>query len=102
MVVQISVEVNRKRRTSLSLGASCCRRQNRQECGCFIPALTVNFGLTRTPDHNKANMRAYMWDQMKDWLLHGAIHAPAGEALGSPGEDESVHLRPSSRKRLDC
>ncbi len=26
--------------TSLSLGTSCCRRQNRQKCGCFIPALT--------------------------------------------------------------
>jgi hypothetical protein len=21
--------------------ASCCRRQNRQQCGCFIPALTI-------------------------------------------------------------
>jgi hypothetical protein len=28
-----------------------------------------------TPDCTKANMRAFMWDQMKDWLLHGAIEA---------------------------
>ena len=33
----------------------------------------VNFGLTHTPDRAKANMRAYMWDQMKDWLLKGAM-----------------------------
>ena len=26
----------------------------------------VNFGQTHTPDRTKANMRAYMWDQMKD------------------------------------
>jgi hypothetical protein len=31
--------------------------------------------LVRTPDRTKANMRAYMWDKMKDWLLHGAIQA---------------------------
>jgi hypothetical protein len=33
----------------------------------------TNFGLVHTPDRTKANMRAYMWDKMKDWLLHGAI-----------------------------
>jgi hypothetical protein len=27
----------------------------------------TNFGLVHTPDHTKANMRAYMWDKMKDW-----------------------------------
>src|SRR4249920_592695 len=31
----------------------------------------VNFGLTHTPDRAEANMRAYMWDLMKDWLLKG-------------------------------
>jgi len=30
----------------------------------------TNFGLTNTPDRAKANMRAYMWNSMKDWLLH--------------------------------
>ena len=33
----------------------------------------TNFGLVHTADRTKANMQAYMWDKMKDWLLHGAI-----------------------------
>jgi hypothetical protein len=33
----------------------------------------VNFGLTHTSEPAKANMRAYVWDRMKDWLLTGAI-----------------------------
>ena len=32
----------------------------------------VNFGLTHTQTA-QANMRAYVWDRMKDWLLKGAI-----------------------------
>jgi hypothetical protein len=32
----------------------------------------VNFGL-QSPDFHQANMRAYMWSRMKDWLLLGAI-----------------------------
>jgi hypothetical protein len=40
MVVQFSVEVNRKRRASPRPGPGCCHRQNRQDCGCFILALT--------------------------------------------------------------
>ena len=50
MVVQISVEVNGKRLARLSPispGASACRRQNRQYCGCFIPALTIQNGWSR-------------------------------------------------------
>jgi hypothetical protein len=39
----------------------------------FNNVFEVDFGLTRTPDHSKANMRAYMWDRMKDWLLKGSI-----------------------------
>ena len=39
----------------------------------FNNVFEVNFGLTHTPDRAKANMRAYMWDRMKDWLLTGAI-----------------------------
>jgi hypothetical protein len=46
----------------------------------------VNFGQTRTPDRTKANMRAYMWDQMKDRLLQGAIETDEKMAdLAGPG-----------------
>jgi hypothetical protein len=47
----------------------------------------TNFGLVHTPDRTKANMRAYMWDKMKDWLLHGAIEADEKMAadLAGPG-----------------
>jgi hypothetical protein len=47
----------------------------------------VNFGLTHTPDRAKANMRAYMWDRMKDWLLTGAIETDEKMAtdLAGPG-----------------
>jgi hypothetical protein len=53
----------------------------------FNNVFEVDFGLTHTPDRAKANMRAYMWDRMKDWLLKGAI--PEEEKmlldLSSPG-----------------
>ncbi|HYW38754.1 MAG TPA: recombinase family protein, partial [Terriglobales bacterium] len=49
MVVQFSVEVNRKRQASLSPWAGCCRRQNRQYCGCFTPALTVELIFLKAP-----------------------------------------------------
>jgi hypothetical protein len=47
----------------------------------------VNFGLTRTPDRAKANMQAYVWDRMKDWLLTGAIETDEKMAtdLAGPG-----------------
>jgi hypothetical protein len=47
----------------------------------------VNFGLVQTPDRTKANMRAFMWDRMKDWLLHGAIEKDEKMAadLAGPG-----------------
>jgi hypothetical protein len=47
----------------------------------------TNFGLVHTPDRTKANMRAYMWDKMKDWLLHGAIGTDEKMAadLAGPG-----------------
>jgi hypothetical protein len=45
--------------------------------------------LTPTPDRTKAHMRAYMWDKMKDWLLHlhGAIETDGKMAadLAGPG-----------------
>jgi hypothetical protein len=41
----------------------------------FNNVFETNFGLVHAPDRTKANMRAYMWDKLKDWLLHGAIEA---------------------------
>jgi hypothetical protein len=41
----------------------------------FNNVFETNFGLVHTPDRTKTNMRAYMWDKMKGWLLHGAIEA---------------------------
>jgi hypothetical protein len=32
----------------------------------------INFG-SRSPDLHQANMRAFMWQRMKDWLIRGAI-----------------------------
>ena len=53
----------------------------------FNNVFEVNFGLTHTPDRAKANMRAYMWDRMKDWLLTGAIETDEKMAtdLAGPG-----------------
>ena len=45
----------------------------------------TNFGLTHTPERRMANMRAYMWDRMKDWLLHGAIETDEKMALDLAG-----------------
>ena len=45
----------------------------------------VNFGQTHTPDRAKANMRAYMWDRMKDWLLNGAIKSDEKMAMDLAG-----------------
>lgn len=41
----------------------------------------MNFGLTRTPDSSKANMRAYMWDRMKGWLLTGGVETAEEVAI---------------------
>jgi hypothetical protein len=53
----------------------------------FNNMFETNFELVHTPDRTKANMRACMWDQMKDWLLHGAIQADEKMAtdLAGPG-----------------
>jgi len=32
----------------------------------------INFG-SQSPDAHQANMRAFMWNRMKDWLIRGAI-----------------------------
>ena len=51
----------------------------------FHNVFEVNFGLTHTPDHTKANMRAYMWGEMKDWLLTGAIETDEKMAMDLAG-----------------
>jgi hypothetical protein len=53
----------------------------------FNNVFEVNFGLTHTPDGTMADMRAYMWDGMKDWLLSGAIEKDEKMAtdLAGPG-----------------
>jgi hypothetical protein len=40
MVMQFSVEVNWKDKAKPLAEGGYCRRQNRQKCGRFIPALT--------------------------------------------------------------
>jgi hypothetical protein len=51
----------------------------------FNNVFEVNFGLTHTPDRTKANMRAYIWAQMKDWLLKGAIETDEKMAMDLAG-----------------
>jgi hypothetical protein len=34
--------------------------------------MEVNFG-GQSPDRHQANMRAHMWNRLKEWLLTGAI-----------------------------
>jgi len=38
----------------------------------FRNVVEVNFG-ANSPDRHQANMRAYMWNKLRDWLDHGAI-----------------------------
>jgi hypothetical protein len=40
----------------------------------FDNVVEVNFGAP-SPDRHQANMRAYMWNRMKEWLDRGAIPA---------------------------
>jgi hypothetical protein len=55
----------------------------------------VNFG-ARSPDANQENMRAYMWTQMKDWLLRGAID-PKDTKLELDMCGPGYHLNKSNR-----
>lgn len=41
----------------------------------------ISFG-SKAPDRHYANMRSYMWQKMKDWLLHGSI----------PADDEGLEM----------
>jgi hypothetical protein len=38
----------------------------------FRNASEINFG-SQSPDPHQANMRAFMWNRMKEWLIRGAI-----------------------------
>ena len=40
----------------------------------FANVQEVNFG-ANSPDRHQANMRAYMWNKLRDWLPHGSIVA---------------------------
>jgi hypothetical protein len=51
----------------------------------------TNFGLVHTPDHTKANMRACMWDKVKDWLLHGAIETDEKMAADPTGPGHHIN-----------
>ena len=53
----------------------------------FNNVFETNFGSVHTPDRTKANMRAYMWDKAKEWLLRGAIETDEKMAsdLAGPG-----------------
>jgi hypothetical protein len=65
----------------------------------FNNVFETNFGLVHAPDRTKANMRAYMWDEMKDWLLHGAIETDEKMAadLAGPG----YHINQSNLRVLE-
>ena len=65
----------------------------------FTNVHETNFGLVHTPDRSKANMRAYMWDKTKDWLLHGAI--PDDEKLASDLAGPGYHINRSNQLVLE-
>jgi len=54
----------------------------------------VSFGAP-SPDRHQANMRAYMWSRMKDWLLTGAI--PADVTLETDLTGPGYHLNRSEK-----
>lgn len=51
----------------------------------------VSFG-GQSPDHHQANMRAYMWQRMKDWLLKGAIDDLAQLEIGLTGPGYKINV----------
>jgi hypothetical protein len=62
----------------------------------FNNVFETNFGLVQTPDRTKANMRADMWDKMKDWLLHGAIETDELKPQAATLRGSSRTLRPAT------
>jgi hypothetical protein len=65
--------------------------------------IEVNFGAD-SPDQHYANMRAYMWGKMKEWLLAGAIDVdPRLESdLAGPGYklDNKIRVRLESKEDM--
>lgn len=63
----------------------------------------VNFG-SDSPDHHYRYMRDYMWGQMKEWLLKGAIdsHPELESDLTKPGvvENPSQKVQLESKKTM--
>ena len=47
-----------------------------------------------TPYRTKANMRAFMWDRMKDWLLHGATETDEKMEMFPWGEPGALEYFP--------
>ena len=66
----------------------------------FDNVAEVNFGETRTPDNHFANMRSYMWAQMKEWLATGAIDR-ADENLEVDLTSPGYHLNRSEQLLLE-
>jgi hypothetical protein len=66
----------------------------------FDNVVEVNFGETRTPDAHFANMRAYMWNQLKEWLARGAIDR-ADEKLEIDLTSPGYHLNRSNQLVLE-
>ena len=65
--------------------------------------IEVNFGAD-SPDQHYANMRAYMWGKMKEWLLTGAIDADTRleNDLMGPGYklDNKIRVRLESKEDM--
>lgn len=55
----------------------------------------INFG-AESPDAHQLNMRAYMWDRMKEWLLNGSI--PRDENLQDQLTLPGYHSHPRTNK----
>jgi hypothetical protein len=65
----------------------------------FNDVFETSFGLVHTPDRTKAIMRAYMWDQMKDWGGRRPIPLGIG-AASSHGADDPLRMRRPARRPL--
>lgn len=65
----------------------------------FDNVYEVNFGAP-SPDRHQANMRAFMWNKMKDWLLRGAI--PADTVLEMDLTGPGFHLNRSEQLVLEA
>jgi hypothetical protein len=62
----------------------------------YANVIEVNFGAP-SPDCHQANMRAYMWNLQKEWLLHGAISAD-DEKLAADLSGPGYHLKANTNQ----